>query len=73
MIDRFMELKRVMRKKHITQQDLKTVLGLKSLSSVSHRFTGNIQWGMDEAYAVLELLDLPASEIYTYFPPDKKG
>lgn len=41
-----------------------------SPQSLSNRMCCRNQWGMDEAYKVLEVLRVPASEIHVYFPPD---
>ncbi|MBC5647540.1 helix-turn-helix transcriptional regulator [Christensenella tenuis] len=41
-----------------------------SISHVSDLFNGRSSWRMDEAYAVLELLKVPHSELHKYFPKD---
>lgn len=43
-------------------------LGL-SPQSISGRMTNRTSWSLEEAYAVLELFHLPASDIGIYFPP----
>ena len=67
--DRFMELQLVLKRKHLTQKDLVPVLGKESLCGISNRMNEVTPWQLDEMYAVLAFLRIPASEIHTYFPP----
>lgn len=69
---RFIELECVMRRKHLTQKDLASVLNKESVGVISNRFLGKSHWQLDEMYAVLDFLGIPKSEIFTYFPP-KEG
>lgn len=71
--DRFIELECKMRRKHVTQTDIAKALGFDYNTGVSLRLNGKTPWGLDEAYKVLEFLEIPVSEIFNYFPPDKKG
>ena len=69
MTDRFVELECVMRKKHIKRQRLAEELD-KSINAISCRMRGKAPWALDEAYKVLDILGLPRSDIFNYFPPD---
>lgn len=37
---------------------------------VSARFNNKGCWSMDDAYKIMELLEIPFEEIITYFPPN---
>lgn len=39
-------------------------------SALSQRMTGRTSWHTDEAYLVMQYLDIPFSDIYYYFPPN---
>lgn len=41
-----------------------------SISHISDLFNGRSSWRMDEAYAVLDLFNVPHSELHKYFPKD---
>lgn len=70
--DRFIELQLMMRRQHVTQEDIAKAIGLESNCAVSNRLTGKSYWRLDEAYKVLERLGIPLSEIFTYFPPNEE-
>lgn len=42
----------------------------RSRSYVSNRMMHAADWKIDEAYKVLDLLEIPYEEIFTYFPPN---
>lgn len=42
----------------------------KSKTYVSNRFSRNYSWTVDEVYKILDFLEIPNSEIFTYFPPN---
>lgn len=42
----------------------------KSRTYVSNRFTRSYSWSIDEVYKILDFLEIPKSEIFTYFPPN---
>ena len=42
----------------------------KSRGYVSNRLSKNISWSIDEVYKILDFLELPAEEIFIYFPPN---
>lgn len=42
----------------------------KSRGYVSSRLSKNISWRIDEVYKILDFLEVPQSEIFTYFPPN---
>lgn len=41
-----------------------------SVSHISDLFNGRHSWRMDEAYAVLNLFNIPHSELHEFFPKD---
>lgn len=69
--DRFIELRLVMYRKNITQAELAKYIGAESATVVSDRLRGKRDWRLDEMYKTLELLGLPLSQIYDYFPPEE--
>lgn len=42
----------------------------KSRTYVSNRLTHRYSWSIDEVYKILDFLEIPQSEIFTYFPPN---
>ena len=42
----------------------------RSTDAVSRRFAGRTPWTLDEAWAVMKLLQLPAKKFHLYFPRD---
>lgn len=53
----------------VTGEALSLYLG-KSKVFVSNRFNNRQSWDIDDVYKILDYLELPLSEIYTYFPPN---
>lgn len=49
------------------QEDLASELGV-SRTFISRRMNGKDQWELDVVYKVCDLLEIPYTEIYTYFP-----
>lgn len=71
--DRFIELQCAMKRRHVTQVDLAEELGFdRHNGCISARLSGKQPWRLDEAYKVLARLEIPLSEIFTYFPPDEE-
>ena len=71
--DRFIELQCAMKRRHVTQVDLAEELGFdRHNSGISARLAGRQPWRLDEAYIVLKRLEIPLSEIFTYFPPSEE-
>jgi len=56
----------------LTIQDVADELG-RSLTYVNVRMAGKESFTLDEAYAILDMVGADESEIYWYFPKDKKG
>ena len=52
---------------HVTTEDLAGVLKL-ARSTVSRKLAGHIPWGVDEAYRVLDYMQIPAEKMYLFFP-----
>ena len=52
-----------------TNEDLANHIG-RSKTYVSNRMTRNSSWTIDEVYKILNFLELPQNEIFTYFPPN---
>lgn len=69
MTDRFIELECMMRRKHVKRKHIADGLGL-SVNAISVRMRGKVPWALDEAYKILDIMGLPQSEIFNYFPPD---
>lgn len=65
----YAKLRGRMRELDITGESLAFYLG-RSKSYVSNRFVKKSSWDIDDVYKILDFLDLPLSEIYTYFPPN---
>lgn len=65
----YAKLRGRMRELDITGESLAFYLG-RSKSYVSRRLVKKESWDIDDVYNVLDFLDLPLSEIYTYFPPN---
>lgn len=51
-----------------TMADLAAVVGVKDPSNISDRFVGRTDWKLDEMYAVLDFLGIPAEDMHIYFP-----
>ena len=51
----------------VTQKELADILGI-SRTSMSHSFTAQRSFTLDEAYKILEVLKVPHAEICVYFP-----
>lgn len=63
----YTELRREMYAQKVTQADLTAALEV-STTYISARFTGHQQWTMEDAFRILDLLQLPHNKILTYFP-----
>ena len=68
----FKELKCLMLREDVTQDDIKDIVG-KSRSYVTSRMCGQAPWNMDEVYAICEALNINLAEIPKYFPPNRKA
>lgn len=51
----------------LSSVDIGNAIGVES-SAVRRRLAGYTPWQLWEAYKVMDLLELPASEVYLYFP-----
>ena len=56
--------------KDVKGYDIANLLGCGN-GYVSERLTGKRSFTIEEAYKILDYLDLPAEDIFTYFPPNK--
>ena len=65
---RFLKLKARMVECGISQAQLSKSLKLCPMS-VSRRFTGKLQWRLNEIYLVMNILNIPRGCLETYFPP----
>ena len=58
----------IIKSEGLTYEDVAEELD-RSTGYVGERFRGACSFTLNEAYQILEWLDLPESEIYRYFPP----
>jgi len=58
------------RGKHL--YDVANYLDYKPMS-ISLRMTGKTSWRMDEAYRVMDFLNLPRERVFDYFPPNGRA
>ena len=65
------KLRDEMKRSGISQEYLELQLHV-STSYVSKRLRGIVEWGVDEAYKVLDILRIPYSQLQEYFPPKHK-
>lgn len=61
-------LRAEMLKRDIDQIYLAELIG-RGVTSVSHRMNGHQPWCLDECYKILNVFDLPASDLPRLFPP----
>ena len=66
---RYYRIYKRMREKKIKVGELASLIGM-APHSLSKRLNGVIAWNIDEAYAVLDALEVDHKEITKYFPPD---
>lgn len=64
---RFFRIYKRMREKKIKVGELASLIGM-APHSLSKRLNGVIAWNIDEAYAVLDVLEVDRREITKYFP-----
>lgn len=62
-------LRAEMVKQNVTRDDLSKWLGC-SKATVSADFTGKRSFSMQDVYIIMDKLNLPYTEIATYFPPN---
>lgn len=43
----------------------------RSANYISWRFNNKFPWNIDEAYKILDLLEIPKEQIVEYFPPNE--
>ena len=67
----FKKLKGRMREYQLTQEELAKKLG-KSKTFISNRFVGLFPFDMDTVYSICDLLEIPYSAIYLFFPQGGK-
>lgn len=65
----YAKLRGKMAEMDINSQALANYLG-KSSAYISTHLTHKYGWDIDEAYKILELLNVPREEIVEYFPPN---
>lgn len=68
----FKELKCLMIRLDVTQDEIRDIIG-KSRSYVTARMCAKAPWSMDDVYAICEALNINPQEIPKYFPPNKKA
>lgn len=62
------ELRSEMMKRDVDQLYLAELIG-RGVTSVSLRMNGHVSWMLDECYKILDVFDLPASDLPRVFPP----
>lgn len=65
---KYANLRGVLAKKGIRLYELADEIG-KSPVTVSNKLMNRTPITLEEAYRILELLEIPSSEIYEFFPP----
>lgn len=65
----YAKLRGKMRENDVTGEMLANYLN-RSCPYISHRLSKNKSWSVDEAYKILEFLEIPKEEFFTYFPPN---
>ena len=58
-----------MAQKGLRVNDLADEMG-RNYTTISNKLGGRNRFTMDEAYKILALLEIPASQIYEFFPPN---
>lgn len=64
------ELNLEMQVQKITQREMCRMIGIKEWK-FSQMMRGHVPWPIDVCYAVLDVLNLPKKDVYTYFPPSE--
>lgn len=62
----YRKLRGRIREKCGTQSKFASVIGLSDVS-VSNKLNNNVEWGQEEIESVVEALNIPFSEIHSYF------
>lgn len=65
----YAKLRGKMAEMEVTGEALANFLN-RSAAYVSSRLSKNISWSIDEVYKILDFLEIPMEEIFTYFPPN---
>lgn len=65
---KYANLRGILAQKGIRLYELADEIG-KNPTTVSNKLTNRTPITLEEAYRILELLEIPASEIYEFFPP----
>ncbi|MCM1330021.1 MAG: DUF739 family protein [Ruminococcus sp.] len=65
----YAKLRGRMAEMEVTGEDLANHIE-RSKTYVSNRLTHSYSWSIDEVYKILDFLEIPESEIFTYFPPN---
>lgn len=65
----YAKLRGKMAEAEVTGETLANYIG-KSKTYVSNRMKHNYSWTIDEVYKILNFLEIPCEEIFTYFPPN---
>lgn len=63
----FQRLRQQMAAHEMSAQEMGRRMGLTG-ATISRKLRGEIQWTLDEAHAVMDLLGLPPEDLYLYFP-----
>ena len=66
---KYANLRGVMAQRGMRINDLADEMG-KSHATISNKLSNRNRFTMDEAYKILALLEIPASQIYEFFPPN---
>ncbi len=66
---KFAKLRTAVHEMGYTIADVAGNLG-KSVGAINARFNGHQQWELDDMYSILEMLDIPLTELPIYFPPE---
>ena len=65
----YAKLRGKMAEMDVKAADLANNLG-KSRQYISQHLLGKYSWNIDEAYKILDLLEVPKEQIVEYFPPN---
>lgn len=65
---KYANLRGILAEKGIRLYELADGIG-KSYVTISNKLQNHTPFTLDEAYRILELLEIPSSKIYEFFPP----
>lgn len=58
--------------KELDCQQVAKLSGINDPGAFSRRMTNQMEWRLSEAYKILDILEIPHSELYLYFPQGGK-